>query len=130
MTDEVLEAPPADVAPSPDESLPPIAWIPAYVPATSDVPEALAGLIDVCVRGSLSALVARPAALDDIDADDWAERTRGSPVVVAKPLHRTDTGEMGQDWIVLVQTRGAGVGTVRRVATELGHYVRGPTDAS
>ena len=125
MDEEVVEAPIETVAPTHDEMLPPVAWLPPYLPATSDIPEELARLIDMCVTGSLSALVARPAAMDDIDIDDWSERIRGSPLAVLKPIDRAQTvGEQGQDWIVVVQVRGSGIGTVRRVATDLGAYLK------
>lgn len=70
MEEEVIDAPVPPPAPSADV-LPPIAWLPSYIPATSDIPEQLAQLIDMCVTGPLSALVARPAEPDDIDIDDW-----------------------------------------------------------
>ncbi|WFD20921.1 asparagine--tRNA ligase [Malassezia caprae] len=125
MDEQVVETPIETVAPTSDELLPPIAWLPPYLPATSDIPEELARLIDMCITGSLSALVARPAAIDDIDIEDWSERVRGSPLTVIKPMDRAQTvGEQGQDWIVVVQVRGSGIGTVRRVATDLGAYLK------
>lgn len=121
----MVEAPIETVAPTSDEVVPQIAWLPPYLPATSDIPEALARLIDLCVTGSLSGLVARPAALDDIDVDDWSERIRGSPLAVIKPMDRAQTvGEEGPDWIVVVQVRGSGIGTVRRVSSDLGAYLK------
>ena len=124
MEEEVIDAPVPPPAPSADV-LPPIAWLPSYIPATSDIPEQLAQLIDMCVTGPLSALVARPAEPDDIDIDDWSERVRGSPLAVIKPMNPADTvGDEGQDWIVVVQVRGAGVGTVRRVASDIGTYLK------
>lgn len=124
MDEEVIDAEAPPPEPSPDV-LPPIVWLPSYIPATSDIPEQLAQLIDMCVSGSLSALVARPAEPDDIDVDDWSERVRGSPLAVIKPMNRSETvGVEGQDWIVVVQVRGTGVGTVRRVASDITTYLK------
>ncbi|KAL4400317.1 Required for respiratory growth protein 9 mitochondrial [Malassezia pachydermatis] len=117
MEEQVMEAPAENVAPTPSESLPPIAWFPPYLPATTDIPEAVATMLDMCLTGSLSALVARPAATEDVDIDDWSERIRGSPICVIRPMNRSETvGEHGQDWIVIVQVRGAGVGTLKHTA--------------
>lgn len=128
MEEQVVDAPSAAQVPTeyaPPELYPPITWLPPYLPATSDIPEAIAQLLDLCITGSLSALIARPAVSDEIIEDDWSERVRASPIAVVKPMDRSETvGSQGQDWIIIIQVRGSGVGPVRRVATEIGNYVR------
>lgn len=131
MEEEVVEEPEAaqdeDVSRSADTDAPSIAWVPSYLPATSDPPEAMAGLLDLLLVGPLAGLIARPAAQDEYDPQDWGDSTRASPVAVIRPLPSAlGDDNPGFQWIVVAQVRGSGAGAVHRVASDVGEYVRPP----
>ena len=84
MDEHIVEAKAPPPEPSPDV-LPPVVWMPAYIPTSGHVPQQLSTLVDMCTTGALHPLVARPAEPDDIDVDDWSERVRGSPITVIRP---------------------------------------------
>ena len=124
MDEHIVEAKAPPPEPSPDV-LPPVVWMPAYIPTSGHVPQQLSTLVDMCTKGALHPLVARPAEPDDIDVDDWSERVRGSPITVIRPTATSEAVvDHVQDWIVIVQVRGTNVGTVRRVAQELVQYLK------
>lgn len=123
MEEEVVDVP----EPAPSAHIaPPVAWIPPYLPATTDLPPAVANLIDLCVAGPLHGLVGRPADLRDVDEEQWGAVVRASPISVIRPMPGAEevVPEGSQDWILVVEVRGESVGAVRHVATEIGAYVR------
>ncbi|WFD32492.1 asparagine--tRNA ligase [Malassezia sp. CBS 17886] len=119
MQETVVEGPAV-----PDTSAPasPIAWIPAYTPSTCVVPDGLAHMLDMLVTGSLRALVAAPTPAEHVDESSWGAFVRAAPIAVIRPMGAA--AETAEDWIIVVQVRGNSVGTVRRVASELGGYLR------
>lgn len=129
MEEEVVDEPEAaqneDAPRSADTDAPSIAWVPSYLPASSDPPEAIAGLLDLLLVGPLAGLIARPAAHDEYDPQDWGDSTRASPVAVIRPLPSAlGDDNPGFQWIVVAQVRGSGAGAVHRVASDVGEYVR------
>ena len=126
MEEEIVDAPQpaAELKPSDADSAQVISWIPAYLPATGDTPDAVAGLLDMLVTGQLSGLIAKPQASDEYDPDVWSEATQARPIAVVRPMAADEGGDgLGVRWILVVQVRGSGAGTVRRVASEIGTYV-------
>ncbi|WFD04746.1 asparagine--tRNA ligase [Malassezia vespertilionis] len=120
MEERVVDLPVAQ-ADIEEQLAPPIAWIPSHVPVTTDVPEPLAHMLDMLVTGTLRGQVAEPVALDMVDTARYGDVVRASPIAVIQPVDESG-GSGAQDWIVVIQVRSTGA--VRRVATELGGYLK------
>ncbi|WFD00336.1 asparagine--tRNA ligase [Malassezia yamatoensis] len=122
MREQVVDVPKEE----PSSSLaPPIAWVPSYLPVTTDIPPAVANLVDMWTKGPLHGLLARPTPLAEIDDQQWGAVVRASPITVIRPMFAEESvPETGQDWILVVEVRGESIGAVRQVATEVGTYLK------
>ncbi|WFD36756.1 asparagine--tRNA ligase [Malassezia cuniculi] len=116
MQEEVVDEPEPEITGAP------IAWVPSYLPATTDIPDAVATLFDMLISGSLSSIVARPR---EPEGDQWGDVIRSSPIAVIRPIPLGDGDMMSSiGWIIVVETRHSSPGAVRRVASEIGKYLQ------
>lgn len=116
MQEEVVDEP------EPVATGAPIAWVPSYLPATADIPDTVATLFDMLISGTLSPLIARPR---EPASDEWGDVVRASPIAAIRPIPLGDGDMMTSlSWIFVVETRSNNPGAVRRVASEIGTYLK------